>query len=111
MEINRRRRRRRRNNLIVDIAGEWRCNNLTIDVAGERRRDDLTAVVGLLLVAGRTALPLPPTGSDGAFFAVPPAATVPQANTAENNKDDCARAEDARNERGRGEDACRDRGR
>jgi hypothetical protein len=56
---------------------------LTVDIAGERRHDNLTTVVGPLLVTGRTVLPLLPAGSGGAFFAVPPAATIPQANTAE----------------------------
>ncbi len=111
VDIDRRRRRRRRDDPIVDIAGERRQDNLTINVAGERRRDNSAAVVGLLLVAGRTALPSPPASSGGAFFAVPPAATVLQANTLEDNKDDCACAEDAPDERGRGEDARRDHGR
>ncbi len=56
-------------------------------------------------------MPSPPAGSGGAFFAVPPTATVPQVNTAEDNEDDCARAEDARDKRRRREDAHRDRGR
>jgi hypothetical protein len=43
-----------------------------------------------------------PASSNGAFFAVPPNATIPQANTAEDNEDDCACAENARNERGVG---------
>ncbi len=81
-----------------------------LTLQGERRRNNSTAVVGLLLVAGRTALPSLPSGSSGAFFVVPPAVTVLQVNTTEDNKDDCARAEDARDERGRGEDAHRDRG-
>jgi hypothetical protein len=110
VDVNRRRCRRRRDDPILDIAGERRRNNLTIDIVGERRCNNSTAVVGPLLVAGRTASPLPPAGSGGAFFAVPPAATVPQANTAEDNKDDCTRAEDARNKQGRGEDARRDHG-
>ncbi len=108
-DIDRRRRRRRRDNPIVDITGERRRDNLTVDVAGERQRNNLTAVVGPLSVAGRTALPLPPAGSSGAFFAVPPAATILQANTAEDNKDDCACVEDARDKWGRGEEARRDR--
>jgi hypothetical protein len=96
---------------LLTSRGSSGTKNLTIDVAGERRQDNLTAIVGPLLVVGRMALPLPPTGSGRAFFAVPPAATVPQANTAEDNKDNCARMEDACNERGHGEDAHRDRGR
>ncbi len=52
---------------------------------------------------------MPPTSSGGAFFAVLPTATVPQANTTEDYEDDCARAEDTRDERGHGEDASRDR--
>jgi hypothetical protein len=95
-DVNRRRHWRRRDDPIVDIAGERQRDNLTIDVTGERRRNNLTAVVGPLLVAGRMALPLPPASSSGAFFAVPPATTVPQANTAEDNKDNYARTEDAR---------------
>jgi hypothetical protein len=77
-DVDRRRRWRRRDDPIVDVAGERQCDNSTIDVAQERRRDNSTAVIGPLLVAGRTALPSPPTGSGGAFFAVPPAVTVPQ---------------------------------
>ncbi len=49
--------------------------------------------------------PLPLASSGGAFYAVLPAVTVPQANTVEDNKDNCARMEDARDERGCGEDA------
>jgi hypothetical protein len=96
-DVNRRRRRR------------WRDDPI-VDVAGEQQRNNMIAVVSPLLVAGRMALPSPSAGSGGAFFAVPPAATVPQANTVEDNKDNCAGAEDARDERGRGEDASRDRG-
>ncbi len=80
-----------------------------MDLAGELWRDNLTAKVDLSLGAGRMASPSPPAGSDGAFFTVPPATIVPQANTAEDNKDDCARAEDARDEQGCREDASRDR--
>ncbi len=97
-DVDRRRHRQRRDDSIVDITGE-------------RWRDNLTAVVGLLSVVGRTASPLPPAGSGGAFFAVLPATTVPQANTAKVNEDNCARAEDARDEWGHREDAHRDRGR
>jgi hypothetical protein len=91
----------------------WRRDNPIVNVAGELWRNNSTAVVGALLGAGRTALPSPslPAGSGGAFFAVPPAATVLQANTAEDNKDNCACAEDARNKQGHGEDASRDCGR
>ncbi len=79
MDVDKRRHRRRRDDPIVDVAGErWR-NNLIVDVAGERRHNNSTAVVGPLLVAGRTALPSLPAGSGGAFFAVPPSATIPQA--------------------------------
>ncbi len=46
----------------------------------------MTALVGLLLVAGRMVLPLLPADSSGAFFVVPPTATVPQANTVEENE-------------------------
>ncbi len=95
-DVDRRRHRWRRVNLIVDVAGERQCNNLT-------------AVVSPLLVAGRRALPSLPAGSGGVFFAVPPAATILQANTMEDNKDNCTRAEDPRNEQGHGEDARQDR--
>jgi hypothetical protein len=98
MDVDRRRRWRRRDDPIVDLMGE-------------RRRNNLATVVGPLSVAGRTASPLPPTGSGGAFFAVPPAVTIPQANTVEDNKDNCACVEDACNKRGHGEDARWDRGR
>ncbi len=94
-DVNRMRRRQRRDNPIVDVAGE-------------RRRDNLTAVVGPLSVVGRKALPLPPASSGRAFFAVPPAATVLQANSAEDNEDDCACVEDAHNKRGHREDKRRD---
>ncbi len=97
MDIDRRRRRRKRDDLIVDVAGE-------------QRRVNSTAVGGPLLVAGRTALPLLPAGSGGAFFPVPPAATVLQANTMEDNKDDCTHGEEACDKHGCGEDACWDRG-
>jgi hypothetical protein len=97
-DVDRRRRRGKRDDPIVDVAGE-------------RWRNNLTAVVSLLSGAGRTASPSPPTGSGGAFFVVPPAATVLEANTAEDNKDDCACVEDAHSKRGCGEDASRDRGR
>jgi hypothetical protein len=96
MDVDRRRRR-------------WRREDPIIDVAGERRRYYSTTIVGSLLVAGRMALPLPPANSGGVFFAVLPAATVLQANTAKDNKNDCARAEDARDKQGRGEDARQDR--
>jgi hypothetical protein len=82
-----------------------------MDVVGELWQDNSTAVVGLLLGAARTASLSPPTGSGGAFFAVLPAATVLQANTAEDNKDNCAPVEDACNKQGHGEDASWDRGR
>jgi hypothetical protein len=73
-DVDRRKRRRRRDDPIIDIAGEQRRDNSTVDVAGGRRGDYLNAIVGPLLVAGRTALPTPPASSGGAFFAVPPAA-------------------------------------
>jgi hypothetical protein len=109
-DADRRRHRQSRDDPIVVVAGEQRHNNSTVEVAGERRHNNSTTVVDPLSVAWRTALPLPPTSSGGAFFVVPPTVTVPQANTTEDNKDDCTRAKDACNERGRGEDARRDCG-
>jgi hypothetical protein len=96
VDVDRRRRRWRRDNLIVDVVGELWCNNST-------------AIIGPLLGAGRMASLSPPTGSSGAFFAVLPAATILQANTVEDNEDNCACAEDTRDEWGRREDASRDR--
>jgi hypothetical protein len=63
-DVDRRRRQRRRDNLIADVAGERRCNNST-------------TAIGPLSGAGRTVLTLLPAGGSGAFFVVPPAATVP----------------------------------
>ena len=110
-DVDRRRCWRRRDDPIVNVAGERRCDDSTIGIAGVRRRNNLTVVVSPLSMVGRMALPLPPAGSGGAFFAVPPPVTVLQANTAEDNKDNCACAEDARNKQGHGEDASRDCGR
>ena len=63
-DVDRRRHRQRREDLIMDVTGE-------------QQRNSLAAIVSLLLGAGRMALPLLPASSGGAFFAVPPAATIP----------------------------------